>query len=142
MRGGFGDSNKFCVSCSADQLMVFPHRGLSESTVTAYYCTCLGVVVFQTRVERLNNIRRLRECRSRLWPHHLLLETVAVQMEADSLFHTCSSRQTVAVFTAAGCSRLLHIRFLHTPGNIANGSLQQNALSSMFIALIRWFLPP
>lgn len=48
---------------------------------------------------------------------------------------------TVAVFTAAGCLRLLHIRFLHTPGNFANGSLQQNALSSTFMALIRWFLP-
>lgn len=53
MGGGFGDSDKFCVSCSVDQLMLFSHRGLSESTVPVYYCTCLGVVVFQTRVERL-----------------------------------------------------------------------------------------
>lgn len=53
MGGEVGDSNKLCVSCSVDQLMLFSHRELSESTIPVYYCTCLGVVVFQTRVERL-----------------------------------------------------------------------------------------
>lgn len=34
----------------------------------------------------------------------------------------------------------IHIGFLQTPGNFPNGSLQQNTLSSLFIAIIRWFL--
>lgn len=141
MGGRFGDCNKFCVLQRRSDDGFLTQRAVWEHT------HCLLLYMFRRCCfpdscwATVNEIHRLRECRG---PDCGLVTWFWKLLRSRwKLIHryTLTPPDSVAVFAAAGCLRLLHIRFLRTPGNFANGSLQQNALSSMFISLIRWFLP-